>query len=435
MRDIIPLARHLGFRYIWIDALCIIQDNPADWQEQATAMTAIYQGCSLNIAVADSQSCDAGATRTPQRNSVRLGTASSSSSTQGSNAEVVVVCEPKFPSDYSPDSSLLSTRGWVFQETLVSIATLFVCHHSLYWDCCSRSCRQGVKHDLLVPISGSGMAKFETPKGSWASNVRRLSQITSSAASAASAASTQGERVRPKMRAPANPLWALYPWVSQVSERRLTVPKDKLPVLSGLVSRMVAATGATYVAGLWKEDIVLGLLWHVERGSPSERHNDRAPPWSWASVDGRVKWLWCVSVNAKNPAVAALGANGLEVLDVVVDEVFPGSFGEVRGGRITAIGTLYDKTQLAGQLSCFWDEKHKVANGPQPKRYFLQITYIEAQWVSIGKPEGAFWHTFLIIERTDGKRENEFRRVGYAHDQDKWSAQYGSGERKQITLV
>lgn len=429
MRDIIPLARYLGFRYLWIDALCIIQDNPADWQEQATTMTAIYQGCSLNIAVSDAQSCDAGATRTLHRSSVLLGTKSSSVSTQNSDAEIVVVCEPQLNRN-SPSEGPLSTRGWVFQETLVSIATIYICHYGLYWDCCSRSCRQGTSEDLRNPIGGGGMARFETAKASWASNLSRLSQTTSRAARA------WGGGHRPDVRQRTSPLWALYPWVSAVSGRRLTVPKDKLPVFSGLVSRIVAASGATYVAGLWKEDIILGLTWHVERASPSsERHNYRAPSWSWASVDGRVEWLWCISVNAKYPAHVLLGTNDLEVLDIVVDEVFPGSFGEVRGGRITAIGTLYDETQLSGQLYCFRDEKRKVVEGFQPKRYFLQIAYVQAVRATIGKAKGAFWQTFLMIEKTDSTKKNEFRRVGYAHDQDRRSAQYNGGRRKRITLV
>ncbi|KAF2726874.1 hypothetical protein EJ04DRAFT_391062, partial [Polyplosphaeria fusca] len=53
LRDAILFARGLGFRYVWIDALCIIQGDDSDWTEQAKQMTAIYHGSALNIAIAD----------------------------------------------------------------------------------------------------------------------------------------------------------------------------------------------------------------------------------------------------------------------------------------------------------------------------------------------------------------------------------------------
>lgn len=54
----------------------------------------------------------------------------------------------------------------------------------------------------------------------------------------------------------------------------------------------------------------------------------------------------------------------------------------------------------------------------QPKRYFLRITFIEAHRASFGGRKGAWWHTFLVVENTGGKDENEFRRVEYGYQQD-----------------
>jgi len=66
-------AKAIGFKYIWIDALCIIQDNEQDWAEQAARMTKIYQGCLLNIAVSDASSSDAGTSIAIDETSVFLG--------------------------------------------------------------------------------------------------------------------------------------------------------------------------------------------------------------------------------------------------------------------------------------------------------------------------------------------------------------------------
>lgn len=48
--DAIQIARNLGLNYLWIDSLCIIQDNSQDWEVEASIMASVYGGSSLNIA-------------------------------------------------------------------------------------------------------------------------------------------------------------------------------------------------------------------------------------------------------------------------------------------------------------------------------------------------------------------------------------------------
>jgi hypothetical protein len=49
-RDVVEATRRLKYRYLWIDALCIIQDDRLDWQREAAVMGRIYQNAHLNIA-------------------------------------------------------------------------------------------------------------------------------------------------------------------------------------------------------------------------------------------------------------------------------------------------------------------------------------------------------------------------------------------------
>lgn len=55
------LAKNLGFRYLWVDSLCIIQGSgglsTADWEEQSQDMGRIYQSASLTIAAASAKDC------------------------------------------------------------------------------------------------------------------------------------------------------------------------------------------------------------------------------------------------------------------------------------------------------------------------------------------------------------------------------------------
>jgi hypothetical protein len=54
-QDATYVVRYLGQQYLWIDALCIIQDDPLDWREQAAKMADVYLNSELNIAVSESK--------------------------------------------------------------------------------------------------------------------------------------------------------------------------------------------------------------------------------------------------------------------------------------------------------------------------------------------------------------------------------------------
>lgn len=84
--------------------------------------------------------------------------------------------------------------------------------------------------------------------------------------------------------------WAFI--VEEYSKRRVTHEKDRLPALAGLAARYSQATGRSYLAGLWREDLPGSLLWERLRDSdPSSRMRNQAPSWSWASLDGAI---WCL---------------------------------------------------------------------------------------------------------------------------------------------
>lgn len=44
------ITRKLGFSYLWIDSMCIIQDYPLDWQRQASMMALVYGNSICNLA-------------------------------------------------------------------------------------------------------------------------------------------------------------------------------------------------------------------------------------------------------------------------------------------------------------------------------------------------------------------------------------------------
>ncbi|EHK50536.1 hypothetical protein TRIATDRAFT_210872, partial [Trichoderma atroviride IMI 206040] len=60
IRDAMVLAKELGFRYIWVDSLCIIQDSAEDKVQQLRMMDCIYSRASLTIVAAAGSHADAG---------------------------------------------------------------------------------------------------------------------------------------------------------------------------------------------------------------------------------------------------------------------------------------------------------------------------------------------------------------------------------------
>ncbi|KAH8635787.1 hypothetical protein IG631_11188 [Alternaria alternata] len=60
LRDGIFLTRYLGIRYLWADCLCIIQDDTADWEREASRMADVYSNAYLTLAATRASHCGEG---------------------------------------------------------------------------------------------------------------------------------------------------------------------------------------------------------------------------------------------------------------------------------------------------------------------------------------------------------------------------------------
>ncbi|KAE9378992.1 hypothetical protein N431DRAFT_525909 [Stipitochalara longipes BDJ] len=73
--------------------------------------------------------------------------------------------------------------------------------------------------------------------------------------------------------------------------REMTDVEDKLPALSGLAAEFGRPLDDEYLAGLWKSTLPYSLLWYqVSERPTSPSSTYRAPLWSWASIDGRIRF-------------------------------------------------------------------------------------------------------------------------------------------------
>jgi hypothetical protein len=291
------IARWMDVEYVWIDALCIVQDSEHDWREQSHAMGDIYAGSHCNIA-AMYQSGNGGFLRKR-------------------NLEIVepyLVPDPRSDlvecthvigyDDFWCNSLLresLHNRAWVLQERQMSPRTIHF-GEQIFWECREhKACEAyptGIPHELTnwrTTAWGQGKQVFD-PKS------KKQSAWKSPLAAVMSYFFPQRDTADGMAMKEAYKYWSAT--VERYMECDLSNPKDKLMAIQGLANKVREATGDRYVAGLWDSpELAQSLLWFTPskqqgNGQASERSpargkpGYRAPSWSWASFDGKIVWNW-----------------------------------------------------------------------------------------------------------------------------------------------
>ncbi|KAK5717219.1 hypothetical protein LTR15_009108 [Elasticomyces elasticus] len=274
LRDAIDVTRKLGLQYIWIDSVAIIQDDTADWQREAAKMESVYANAFVTIAALAADSSHSGfLERSTQR--VELGFETSSGDGENAKSGKLYLQYPRTATVPGVKQCKWDERGWTFQEEELSRRVLYFSGQQLAFEC----------GEELVTESG------ETPR----IRLRRL----------------QGDQT--SSGAGLNPYKTWYKIGETYSRRLLSFPTDRMPALAGLASRTQSLVdGDDYLAGLWRCDLVTGLMWQPS----SPKHMSRAegayvaPSWSWMSLQGAVTWNVLAEKDIVwSPALRILGAS------------------------------------------------------------------------------------------------------------------------------
>jgi Heterokaryon incompatibility protein (HET) len=281
-RDAIFVTRHLGLKYLWIDSLCIIQDSPEDWTREAATMAEIYENSVCTIAAAGETTVSCKAAFKAQNplihNHCRLG---------GSWNDGLYVKQFSSGLEGTNGSSLvqhkdLISRGWVYQERILSPKMIFFGDREILW-----SCRYG-------------KASEEEPDGKSAKKI--FGPLVSAEQLKASRNAVRGfsdfERLLQGTIVDAHGVdnflhtrsFEWYQLISAYTICDLSHEGDRLIALAGLAQRIQSKTGWQYLAGLWRQSLFHDLRWY-RTGEAKERSKSYiAPTWSWASVGGNVSW-------------------------------------------------------------------------------------------------------------------------------------------------
>lgn len=145
--DAITLVRALGERYLWVDALCIVQDDADHKARDIAHMDVIYSKAFATIAALYGDDANAGLpgvrsrTRPPQRIQTLVVEAGSvdleynpDSGDKNEQITLHLVATPR-PLHFELDSSRWGTRGWTFQERMLSRRCLYFSKHYVYFQC------------------------------------------------------------------------------------------------------------------------------------------------------------------------------------------------------------------------------------------------------------------------------------------------------------
>lgn len=303
IKDAVTFARQLGIRYLWVDAICIIQGQDdlavADWEWESARMSEIYGCAFLTIIAARASDVHEGFLG-PRQPKAQLGVCCklpyASTTTPGRVGSVWVT---QFWQSESIYDEPLFGRAWALQERLLSPRMVIFGSTEMRWECKSLK----MTESGITPI-GLGTERLD-------------SKLTSKH-------------------------WDMV--VQEYTCRALSQEKDKLPALSGLAREFFNQYGDEYLAGLWQNTLVHGLLWGTGRLSGQGRQIDcnrpstyRAPSWSWASVEGNVH----ISSGPGNAvSTQPFDDQYTELLDHSVRVVGFDAFGQVGWGMIVLRGPL-----------------------------------------------------------------------------------------------
>ncbi|KAI0880482.1 HET-domain-containing protein [Annulohypoxylon maeteangense] len=272
--DAILMTRRFGIDYIWIDSLCIVQDDAADWERESAKMASIYHDAYLTIAATRSSSGDMGLfAKTPDFEVF---------GTTPEGEEYYLVFREKMDHvlwrDTTTSKFPLMTRAWVFQERILSARVLHFGHHELFFECPTTAYCECGNIDFLDQTT------TDIP-------IPNLKKMYSTALN--SMVRTRSGKWTNKMWVKKAGYFIARTWRSLVMDYtslHLTIPSDRLPALGGVAKTFAAKRGSPYLAGLFGDSLLDDLLWKTYNCKKHRLPEWRAPSWSWASIDTHVNY-------------------------------------------------------------------------------------------------------------------------------------------------
>ncbi|RYO97755.1 hypothetical protein DL763_002551 [Monosporascus cannonballus] len=298
LADAVQFTMKLGLNLIWIDSLCIIQDDPRDWEKESCKMSTVYRHATFTIIASCASSCVEGFLDRERGAPVLLEKVDVGGRWTEIRARKVSKLGYHRPPRYDHGGQHrclepVDMRGWTLQERLLSPRSVTFTSDEVQWEC-----RTMKRCECNQPPSENMVGLFTSPVDEW------------------------------------------FAVLEDYTSRRITKNADRLVALSGISRVMSRPLRANYGAGIWFTSepsmlTVTGLLWGKMEGitRPSFAPQEYlAPSFSWASIVGEV-----IHINAAEFLSYSYLAKMLEVNAIPVT---PDPFGKVAFGALKMEGRL-----------------------------------------------------------------------------------------------
>jgi hypothetical protein len=267
-RGAIRIVRYLGYRHLWIDSICIIQDSVSDWTAEAAKMSAVYSNAVCNLAFVLPPTMGFDQIREDPRCStpciIRRGNSKASHISISPLRDTSAARDPKGYVWLDRSSWPWSSQAWIFQEYLLSRRTIMYGHQNLMWEG-----SETFSDELLGSWVPDYAQNYHLPW--WPKEIVRKSHLSN------------GTKI---LNGHLSSWWEL---VEDYRSRHLSKASDRIMAFAGVAEAFQNVYGLTYLAGIWKESLPYDLSWSVSATGLGGDHTavtqdadtTSMPSWSW----------------------------------------------------------------------------------------------------------------------------------------------------------
>ncbi|KAF4633101.1 hypothetical protein G7Y89_g5025 [Cudoniella acicularis] len=306
-RDAMIISYRLGCNYVWIDSLCIIQDSQEDWARESIKMADVYQNSMCTISAMAAENSHSGCF--VERNALSLFPCRITGDKE--KGLYVHKCDLDAKRTWGKvprHKPILETRGWALQELLLSPRIIKYGSRIISWECrqmtASEEWPHGVETDRIESARLKDAFTKLTHKQGGFNEVDNFCEVW--------------DKIK-----------------KSYMSCSLTKPEDKLVAISGMIQAIQLCNTFNNVAGLWRENLIMELLWSADLSSLPKPTVYIAPSWSWASINGGLGDY----LHIRNRFEKEWRAT---VIDVQVTHSNPGAFGtgQISDGTLTIRGIV-----------------------------------------------------------------------------------------------
>lgn len=285
IQDAMDMTRMLECQYLWVDALCILQDDGPEKMIHISIMDEIYRRATVTIIAACGVDAEAGLAGVHQPRDLQQTAFQVKNRTKDTQDLHVVTShtyeyKARRRDESTLDRTVWATRGWTLQERVVSRRTLVVTPTEVFWNCRSSNWFEGTRSECdLTHTRMLSTTNFLTTVDRWrAKDYQDGTDITFE----------QYARL-----------------VTNFSQRQLTGTGDGYDAFSAIVQELKRLTGVTSIWAIPTTRFELGLCWRrTSTGAGNQGQTRRTgrttlavtslncevhfPSWSWLG------WLYPV---------------------------------------------------------------------------------------------------------------------------------------------